>query len=119
MFTAVSNSISIYTPIQRAAKSAMIQMAVAAADKKEEIAREDAVTNALIAERQKYLQTQYVGPARKAARLAALRPAPNSPTNLQAYYQDLRSGCHAGPKPASELAAADRYRRALGIVQVN
>ncbi len=141
MISAVSSNISMYTPVQQAAKAAIIQVeTVIATEKSNQIARDAAAAKAIEDARQKFLQTQYVGPARATARLAALGnerrqdlqgqytgPAhaatrlealgidPTGVKNLQPDYQDLRSGHHAGPKPVSIITAEEQYRQILDI----
>ncbi len=167
MISAVSSNIQTYTPIQQAAKAAIIQVeTVIATGKSNQIDRDVAASKAIEYARQKFLQTQYVGPARasarlaaqgnerpqdlpgqqigsartlardialgktdpqdqlpqnagparKAARLEALNIDPTGVKNIQSSYQDLRSGCHAGPKPVSIITAELQYRQILNIV---
>lgn len=142
MISAVFSGSSFYTPVQPAGKTTLPHVeAVLAAENSKQIARETAATKAAYDERQKYLQTNYIGPARAAARLSASgneRPASlqalyvgpphiaarvialqaeaTSASTLNAYHRDLRSGCLAGPKPISELAADERYRLARVIL---
>jgi len=72
MTSAVSSNIQTYTPIQQAAKAAILQVeTVVATEKSNQIARDVAASKAIEYARQKFLQTQYVGPARASARLAA------------------------------------------------
>ncbi|PCJ09029.1 MAG: hypothetical protein COB16_05615 [Rhodobacteraceae bacterium] len=141
MISVISSGISIYNPISRAGQPALTQVeAVLAAENTKQLARELAQAKAVEDARQKFLQTQYVGPARtvarstalgserpqplqtqyvglarSAARLAALGQDKIGATDMQNYYQDLRSGCHVGPKPASIIAAEERARLVLNI----
>lgn len=140
MISAASTS-STYTPVPRVAKAAAIQVeAVIATEKSIQISRDVAAAKAIEDARQKFLQTQYVGPARATARLTTLgneRPQDQhgqytgparaaarlealgidltGVKNLQSNYQDLRSGCHAGPKPVSIITAEEQYRQILDI----
>jgi len=167
MISAVSSNSSMYTPVQKAAKAAIIQVeATIAIEKSNQAARDAAAAKAIEDARQNFLQTQYVGPARaatrlaaqgnerlqdlpgqrigsartlardialgktgpqdqqpqnagparKAARLEALNIDLTGVKNTQSSYQDLRSGCHAGPKPASAITAELQYRQILNIV---
>lgn len=167
MISAVSSNISMYTPVQKAAKAAIIQVEeTIAIGKSNQAARDAAAAKAIEDAHQKFLQTQYVGPARaashlaaqgnerlqdlpgqrvgsaralardialgktglqdqqpqnagparKATRLEALNIDPTGVRNIQSSYQDLRSGCHAGPKPASIITAEQQYRQILNIV---
>lgn len=61
------------------------------------------------------LTTQYIGPARAAARSEALEPRPAQGVHMAAYYQDLMNGCQAGPKPVSVMAAEANYVKARSI----
>ncbi|WP_152615728.1 hypothetical protein [Leisingera sp. ANG-M1] len=69
------------------------------------VAREQALSGA----RPDALTPQYVGPAREAARSAALNLKQVNGLDMAAFYLDLANGCHAGPKPASALAAEAHY----------
>lgn len=142
MISTVSSVIRTYQPARHSTKLAMIQAdIVAKAVQNKEIIRETAAEKSLSDARLNYLQTQYVGPARAAAQLAALSnqspfqqngeyvgPARDAARNdalgaelsavksTQNYYQDLRSGCFTGPKPASAIAADQRQREMLNQV---
>ncbi|NRB19589.1 MAG: hypothetical protein HRU33_19010 [Rhodobacteraceae bacterium] len=110
-----ANSISIYKPINRAAKAAILQAeAIAAVEKNKELDRIAAAAKTVEDARQKFLQTQYVGPARTTARLAALTN--ERPNGLQTNFQDLRSGHHAGPTPVSIITAQMQSRQILNIL---
>ncbi len=67
-------------------------------------------------ERPQALTSQYVNPARSAARAAALGEQKLLAQTIETYYRDLASGLQAGPKPASALAAENNYLQARGIV---
>jgi len=137
MIAAISPSISFYTPAQQPPKAELAQAdAVAMAEKAKIITRETADAKAAQDAHQFYLQTMYVGPARSTARTAALGngyeqalqihytgPAREiarqvalgaelGASKAQAVVQDVLSGTHAGPKPASAIAA-DQYRQAM------
>ena len=137
MIAAISPSISFITPAQQPPKAELVQAdAVAQAEKAKIIVRETADAKAAQDARQMYLQTQYIGPARSTARMAALGngyeqalhaqytgPAREiarqvalgaelGASKAQAEVQDMLSGTHAGPKPASVIAA-DQYRQAM------
>lgn len=125
MISAVSRNISMYKPVQQISKAAIIQVeAVIAAEKSNQIARDAAVAKTIEDARREFLQTQYVGPARAAAQLAAQGSErqlvqyvdPTDVKKLQTDYQDLRSGCHAGPTPVSVITADAQYRKMLDIV---
>ncbi|MVO16810.1 hypothetical protein [Parasedimentitalea huanghaiensis] len=142
MISAVSGNISVYKPVQRTVEAAMIQAdAIVTLEENKEIIRTTIAAKTVEDQRQKYLQTEYVGPAREAARLAALGgalaqqlltqhvgparaearlvalgKAPNGALALQSDAQDLRSGCYAGPKPVSVIQADQQYRLALGVL---
>lgn len=142
MISAVSGSISVYKPVQRTVKAAMIQAdAIASLEKNKEITRTSIAAKTVEDKRQKYLQTEYVGPAREAARqaalggalarqlltqhvgparaearLTALGKAPSGAVALQSDAQDLRSACYAGPKPVRVIQADKQYRLALGVL---
>jgi hypothetical protein len=72
-------------------------------------------TKGLSNERPQALTPQYVGPARSAARVAALGEQKLLSRTLETYYRDLASGLQAGPKPASAVAAETRYLEARSI----
>lgn len=61
------------------------------------------------------LTTQYIGPAREAARAEALEPRPVKGFDMDAYYQDLMNGCQAGPKPVRHIAAEANYALAQRV----
>ncbi|MEW2912694.1 hypothetical protein [Leisingera sp. JC11] len=61
------------------------------------------------------LTARYIGPAREAARAEALEQRPAKGLDMDAYYQDLMNGCHAGPKPFSVLAAEANYAKVQRI----
>ena len=132
-----ASSISIYKPVHRTAKAAMIQAdAIATAENSKELVRAAAEAKVAQDARQQNLQSQYVGPARSTARMAALGngyeqalqahyigPAREAARQValgaeigaskaQAEVQDMLSGTYAGPKPASMIAAED-YRQAM------
>ena len=137
MIAAISPSISFYTPTQQPPKAELVQAdAVALAEKAKIITKETAEAKTAQDAQQLFLQTKYVGPARSTARMAALGngfeqalqahytgPAREmarqvalgaevGASKAQAEVQDMLSGTHAGPKPASVIAA-DEYRQAM------
>lgn len=69
----------------------------------------------LSGERPAALEPEFVGPARAANQIAALTVTRGSGLDMNRFYQDLMSGCHAGPKPASALAAEARFLEARRI----
>ncbi|OED50600.1 hypothetical protein AB838_01435 [Rhodobacteraceae bacterium (ex Bugula neritina AB1)] len=104
MISAVSNTASFHNNMlqsqaRKPADGAMINGMPSASGR-------DAVPNGSAADA---LTTQYIGPARGAARAEALELRPATGFNMDAYFQDLMNGCQAGPRPVSHIVAEANY----------
>ncbi|UWQ73883.1 hypothetical protein [Leisingera sp. M658] len=126
MITAVSSTASLYNSMKQMQAAYQRQPAVAQAGGQpadapliegtaQGLARAAAREQALSGERPDALTAQYVGPARAAARTAALDLRQMNGIDMAAYFLDLASGCQAGPKPVSALEAENQYAKARRI----
>lgn len=123
MFSAVTNSASLHTSMQQIRAAHQRQPAIAAANGQpvdapqvvgaaHGVSRDLAQEQVLSGERPQALTKQYIGPAREMARIEALGLKQLKGIDMATYYQDLLSGCQAGPKTASALQAEAAYLEA-------
>lgn len=117
MISAVSGNMAVHHAVTaRLRTNAQKTAAIPAVSSDLAQARATARTEVLGADRPQALTPQYVGAARAAARSAALGEQELLSLTLETYYRDLASGLHAGPKPASAMAAENRYLESRGII---
>ncbi|WP_044008427.1 hypothetical protein [Leisingera methylohalidivorans] len=123
MITAVSSTASLYNTMKQMQAAYQRQPAIAEAGGQQVdaplvdgstqgLARSITREQVLNGERPAALTPQHIGPARAAARTAALGLNQLNGFDMAAYYQDLASGFQAGPKTASAMAAEARYLEA-------
>ncbi|UWQ82659.1 hypothetical protein [Leisingera caerulea] len=123
MLSAVSSTASLYNGMKQLQAAYRRQPAIAQAGGQpvdaplidgtsrglaRSVQREEALSGA----RPDALTTQYIGPARSAARTDALNLKQVNGTDMATFYQDLMNGCQAGPKPVSALQAEASYAKA-------
>ncbi|NSY39433.1 hypothetical protein [Leisingera sp. ANG59] len=116
MFAPVSSTAGFYTTMQRIQAPASSPADRASADASlvsSMTPARDALPAGSAADA---LTSQYIGPAREAARAESLEPRPANGIDMDAFYQDLMNGCQAGPKPVSALAAEAKYAKVQRIL---
>lgn len=117
MISAVSGNMAVHHAVTaRIRANAQKNPAIPAVSADLIQARSAARDEVLGGERPQALTPQYVSPAREAARSAALGEQKLLSQTLETYYRDLASGLQAGPKPASAMAAENRYLESRGII---
>lgn len=112
MISSVTGNMAVHHAVTaRLRAKAQENPALPAASTDLNLARASARASVLGGGRPQALTAQYVGPARAAAQGERKLLS----QTLETYYRDLASGLQAGPKPASAVAAENRYLEARRI----